>query len=197
MEAKRRRQSWLGDLSFDALVQIAGNIAATSWFPMEDLRTLRGTCRFMRCLCRNPEVGSRINLGRVSSHNRWRNTIAYKALVQSLTNIGNPQACFKTEMRAIFPGPVFTAPGPVLDENLLRAAAGGHKTAAYVVTVLMYMANGGAGIDATARQYMTQAAMGEEDSAAAPKGGEVTMWLNCCWYFAISRIKSASAWISL
>ena len=81
-------------------------------------------------------------------------------------------------MRVIFPGPVFTAPGPVLDENLLRAAAGGHKTAAYVVTVLMYMANGGAGIDATARQYMRQAAMGEEDLVAVPEGGGVTMWLD-------------------
>ena len=111
-------------------------------------------------LCRNPEVGRRINLGQVSSTNRWRNTIAYKALVQSLTNIGNLQACFEIGMCAGFPGPVFTAPGPVLDENLLRAAAGGHKIAAYVVTVLMYMANGGAGIDTTARHYIRQATMG-------------------------------------
>ena len=77
-------------------------------------------------LCRNPEVGRRINLGRVSSTNRWRNTIAYKALVQSLTNIGNLQACFEIGMCAGFPGPVFTAPGPVLDENILCSTAGGH-----------------------------------------------------------------------
>ena len=86
---------------------------------------------------------------------------------------------------------------PVLDENLEHAAAGGHKAAAYVAAILLYMANGGAGIDATARQYMRQAAMGEEDSVAAPEGGGVTMWLDRCWYFAISRIKSASARISL
>ena len=75
-------------------------------------------------------------------------------------------------MRVVFPGPVFTAPGPVLDENLERAATGGHKAAAYVATILPYMANGGAGIDATARQYMRQAASmdDEEDSVAAPAG---------------------------
>ena len=151
MEPKRRRRSWLGDLPFDVLVQIAGNVTVTSWSPMEDLRALRGTCRFMRRLCRNPEVGRHINLGRVSSTNRWRNTIAYKALVQSLTNIGNPQECFITGMCAVFPGPVFTAPGPVLDENLEPAAVDGHNTAAYVAAILLYMANGSASIDATAR----------------------------------------------
>ena len=43
MEAKRRRRSWLGDLLFDVLIQITGNVAVTSWLPMEDLRALRGT----------------------------------------------------------------------------------------------------------------------------------------------------------
>ncbi|KAG2561494.1 hypothetical protein PVAP13_8KG163600 [Panicum virgatum] len=180
METKRHRRSCLGDLPFDVLVQIAGNITTTSWSPMEDLRTLQGTCRFMRRLCRNPKVGRRTNLGRVPrSNNRWSpDGIAYQALLHRLTNIGNPQACFIIGMRAIFPGPVFTAPGPVLDENLQRAATGGHKAAAYVATILPYMANGGADIDATARQYMRQAAMGEEDSVAAPEGGGVTMWLD-------------------
>ena len=97
MEAKRRRRSWLGDLPFDVLVQIAGIIAATSWSPMEDLRALRGTSRFMRRLCRNPEVGRRINLERVSSsNNRWSRRIAYQALLYRLTNVGNPQPCFIT-----------------------------------------------------------------------------------------------------
>ena len=80
----------------------------------------------MRRLCRNPKVGRRINLGWVSSSNKWRSTKAYQALLHRLTNIGNLQACIKTGMRAIFPGLVFTALGPVLDENLLRATAGGH-----------------------------------------------------------------------
>ena len=63
-------------------------------------------------------------------------------------------------MCAVFPRPVFTAPGPVLDENLLRATAGGHQGAAYEATVLIHMANGGAGIDTTARHYIRQATMG-------------------------------------
>ena len=103
MEAKRCRRSSQGDLPFDVLVHIAGNIIATSWFPMEDLCALWGTCLFMRRMCRNPEVGRRINLGRVSSSNRWQHTIAYQALLHRLTNIGNPQACFVTGMHAVFP----------------------------------------------------------------------------------------------
>jgi hypothetical protein len=87
-------------------------------------RTFRGTCRFMHRVCKNPKVGRHINLGLVSSSNTWRNTIAYQALLHRVTNIGNPQACFITGMHAVFPGPVFTAPRPVLDENLKRAAAG-------------------------------------------------------------------------
>jgi hypothetical protein len=41
-------------------------------------------------------------------------------------------------------------PLPVLDENLERTATGTHKVAVYVAVVLLYMANGGAGIDDTA-----------------------------------------------
>jgi hypothetical protein len=44
------------------------------------------------------------------------------------------------------------------------------------------MANGGAGIDTTARHYMRQATMGEEDSVAAPKGGRGTMWLDRLYF---------------
>lgn len=64
-------------------------------------------------------------------------------------------------MSAVFPGPVFTPLGLVLDTNLKCAIAGGHKAAAYVAAVLLYMTNGSAGIDDTARQYMRQVAMGE------------------------------------
>ena len=47
-----------------------------------------------------------------------------------------------------------------------------------MAAILLYMANGGTGIDATARQYMRQAAMGEEDLVAVLEGGGVTMWLD-------------------
>ena len=90
-------------------------------------------------------------------------------------------------MCAGFPGPVFTAPGPVLDENLLRATAGGHQGAAYVAAVLLHMANGGAGIDTTARHYMRQATMGEEDSVAASKGGRSTMWLDRLYFHHVAQ----------
>ena len=90
MEAKRCHWSWLGDLPFDVLIQITGNVAATLWFPLEDLHALWGTCRFTHRMCRNNKVDRRINLGRVSSSNKWRSTKAYQALLHRLTNIDNP-----------------------------------------------------------------------------------------------------------
>ena len=77
---------------------------------------------------------------------------------------------------------MFTSPGPTLDENLEHAAAGGHKAVAYVAAVRLYMANGSTDIDTTARQYMRQAAMGMEDSVAAPEGGGGTMLLDRLYY---------------
>jgi hypothetical protein len=68
--------------------------------------------------------------------------------------------------------PTFTLPGLIVEENLECVATGGHQAVAYVAIVLLYMANGGAGIDATAREYVRQAACmdDEEDSVAAPAG---------------------------
>ena len=77
---------------------------------------------------------------------------------------------------------MFTTPGPVLDENLERAAGGSHKAVAYVAAVRLYMVNGSTDIDTTARQYMRQAAMGMEDSVAAPEGGGGTMLLDRLYY---------------
>jgi len=104
---------------------------------MEELRALQETCHFMRRLSRNSEVGRRIDLGRVSNSRRWSGTNDYHNLLHRLSNIGNPVAYFITRMHAIFPGPLFAPPWPVLDENLERAAAGGHKAAAYVAAVLL------------------------------------------------------------
>jgi len=45
-------------------------------------------------------------------------------------------------------------PLPFLDENLELNVAGGHKVAAFVAVILLYMANSGAGVNDNARQYM-------------------------------------------
>jgi hypothetical protein len=83
----------------------------------------------------------------------WDNPNGYHTLLLHLAQVGNREACFITGMHVVFCEPMMT-PLPVLNENHERAATGAHKVAAYVATVLLYMANGGTGIDDTARQYM-------------------------------------------
>ena len=146
---------------------------------MEDLRTLRVTYRFMLHVCLTTQVGRRIAVEWVSNDIAWHNTNEYQTL-HRVGKVGNLEACFICGMHLVFRGPMFTAPGPDLDENLERTAAGSHKAAAgsHKAAVLLYMDNGNAGIDAPARQYMRQAAStGEEDSLVAPAGDRGTMWL--------------------
>jgi len=57
------------------------------------------------------------------------------------------------------------SPQPCLDD-LTRAADGGHNLAAYLVTILLYSHNGGAGDNNTMRWYMRRVE-GEEESWAA------------------------------
>ena len=57
------------------------------------------------------------------------------------------------------------SPQPCLDD-LTRAADGGHNLAAYLVAILLYRHNGGAGDDDIARQCMRQVE-GEEESPVA------------------------------
>ena len=129
---------------------------------MEDLRTLRVTYRFMLHVCRTTQVGRRIAVEWVSNDIAWHNTNEYQTL-HRVGKVGNLEACFISGMHLVFRGPMFTAPGPVLDENLKRAITGSHKVAANVAAVLLYMANGGVDVDNTARQYMRQVAMGMKE----------------------------------
>jgi hypothetical protein len=130
---------------------------------MEDLRTLRVTYRFMLHVCRTTQVGRHIAVEWVSNDIAWHNTNEYQTLLHRVAKVGNLEACFISGMHLVFRGPMFTAPGPVLDENLKRAITGSHKVAANVAAVLLYMANGGVDVDDTARQYMRQVAMGMKE----------------------------------
>jgi hypothetical protein len=103
----------------------------------------------------------------------WYNPNGYRTLLARLAQVGNSDACFITGMHAVFCGPV-VRPLP-LDENLALAAEGGHKVAAYVAALLLYLANDGT--DHTARQHMTQA-VAVEESGAARAGGGGTMLSN-------------------
>jgi hypothetical protein len=101
-------------------------------------------------VCGEPEVGQRVALEWFADDMAWHHPNGYGILVARLTSVSNPEACFITRIEVIFHGPVIR-PLPVLDENLERAAAGGHNVVAYVAALLLYLANGGASVGDTAR----------------------------------------------
>ncbi|RLN24110.1 hypothetical protein C2845_PM07G08950 [Panicum miliaceum] len=186
------RQPWLSlmaDLPTDVAIQIAGHLAATSEWPMDDLRTLQTTCCSMHLMCRNPEVGRCINVAGLTDM-AWHTPDAYRTFVACLAQLGNLEASFIHGVNVVFRGPVIT-PLAVLDENLERAAAGCHEVAAYVAAILLYMANGGAGVDATTRQYMRQAAMAVDNIWTRPAGVRDDMFRE---HFRIHRSAAHVVW---
>ncbi|RLN08150.1 hypothetical protein C2845_PM11G04370 [Panicum miliaceum] len=169
----RQQQSSLPKLPSELAIQITGRLAAISEWPMDDLHALWVTYRRMRRVCRDPKVSRRISVERLADGMAWDDPNSYDTLLPYLAQVGNLEASFITGMHVVFCGPMIT-PMP-LNKNLEHAGAGGHKVMAYVAIVLLYMANGGAGVNDTAKHYMRQAVAMEESVLLAQAGGGGTM----------------------
>ena len=108
---------------------------------MEDLRSLRATCKSMLGPCRDRDVGRQLALGRVPVEQMQNaDPDGYDVFVRSLAAAGNPVACFLTGMDDIFGRN--RSPQPPLDE-LYCTAKDGHRGAAYVAAVFLYRVNSG------------------------------------------------------
>ena len=57
--------------------------------PMDDLRSLRTTCRFLRGITSDRGVRQRIDVRRFAPAMLWNDSAAYAALLARLTDIGN------------------------------------------------------------------------------------------------------------
>jgi len=91
----------LADLLEDMLIHITASVAASSDYPMADLRSLRGACSLMRdkvcgagpvCRSLNLSLGLHQSVDEVSS----------ERLIVNTHGTGNPEALFITGMRAVF-----------------------------------------------------------------------------------------------
>ena len=122
----------------------------------------------MRCVCSDPNVGRLISVEQFYKLYRYIVPDGYLTLLPRLAQVGNLEACFIIGMIVVLRYPLLR-PLSVIDKNLERAACGRHKAAAYVAAILLYMANGGTGVDNTARQYIRQA-VGDEP-VKVPWGG--------------------------
>ena len=103
--------SSLQDLPLQLQETIVGLVAASSPQAMEDLRSLRATCKQMHMACTSPQVGRCLPLRQVL----WRafeghddavhDFAAFRdALLDNLTSdvVGNPYACYLAGLREDF-----------------------------------------------------------------------------------------------
>jgi hypothetical protein len=126
-------------------IDIISHLAATSKRAMDDLRSLRATCREMRRVCNNAGVGWRVALERFAVELQWNDRKGYDALLDFLTRIRNPEACLLSGMDILFVEN-YTSRSSIA--KLEEAAQAGHNVAAYIAAMVLYRANGGAGCDA-------------------------------------------------
>ena len=63
---------------------------------MDDLHRLRATYSSMSRICCNPTVGRRVALDQCRRGLGWDDVGNYYALLSSLTQLSNPEACFLT-----------------------------------------------------------------------------------------------------
>jgi hypothetical protein len=98
----RRLPLLLVVLPTEVYIDIAGHLAATSERAMDDLRSLQATCREMHCVCTNAAVGRHVALERFAIELQWNDRKGYDALLDCLTYIRNPEACFLSGMDILF-----------------------------------------------------------------------------------------------
>jgi len=78
--------------------EITGHLSITLDRPMDDLHSLWATCSSMHRICGNPVVGRHLSLVRFKCGTTWDGPINYEALLASLTQLSNLEACFFTRI---------------------------------------------------------------------------------------------------
>jgi hypothetical protein len=117
----------------------------------------------MRHVCGHGDFGRCLSIEGIQDEISWVwNPTTYKAFLAMLTDLGNLEACFLSEIKAFF----IQHRGY---NDLRRAAEGGHDAAAYLYAILLYKDNGSAAADDTAKGYMRRVAGG---------GSTTSRWLS-------------------
>uniref|UniRef100_K3YEF0 F-box domain-containing protein n=1 Tax=Setaria italica TaxID=4555 RepID=K3YEF0_SETIT len=148
--ASGRQCLLLTNLPMEVLIIIVGDVAVTSFKPMEDLGNLRVVCRVMERACSDPFIGQRMAM--------------YYNLLALLVGVANPQAYTLKGIADFFAGT-----HPSLNE-LSHAAAGGHNVGAYLYTLMLYRNNIGAADDDIAKMYICDLEC-KDDSVAIGSAG--------------------------
>jgi hypothetical protein len=114
----------------------------------------------MRRVCGHGDVGRHLSIEGIRDEISWVwNPTAYKAFLVMLSGLGNPEACFFSEIKAFF----IEHRGY---NDLRRTAEGGHDEAAYLYAILLYRDNDGAADDDIANGYMRRVAGGTSTTSS-------------------------------
>jgi hypothetical protein len=100
------------------------------------------------------DVSRHLSIGGIRDEISWVwDPTAYKAFLAMLTDLGNPEACFISGIKAVFMENMEC-------NDLQCATESGHDAAAYLYVIFLYKNNGGAAADDTAKRYMRRVAGG-------------------------------------
>jgi hypothetical protein len=100
--AMKRHPTSLTTLPTDLAIEIIGHLVVTSEWRMDDLRSLWVTCSSMRRIYSNLAVSWRLSLVRFRCGTTWDDPVDYEALLASLTQLNNLEACFFTRIQTLF-----------------------------------------------------------------------------------------------
>jgi hypothetical protein len=113
--ASREHPRSLAELPIELQANIAGLVTATSKKPMDDLRSLRATCKSLLGPCRDKDVGRKLALDRVPvQYMQNTDPEGYDVFIRSLAAAGNPATGFHVGIDNIFGRN--RSPRPALDE---------------------------------------------------------------------------------
>ena len=89
-------------LPIEVQIVIIGHLIVTLERPMDDLHSLWVICSSIRRICGDPAIGRRLALDRFRHRRTWDDPVDYEALLASLTQVDNLEACFLTGIQTIF-----------------------------------------------------------------------------------------------
>ncbi|CAN6221662.1 unnamed protein product [Urochloa humidicola] len=160
---------------------------------MQDLRSLRRSCKWMCHVCKSKHVAKSIpvqhalerELYAVADYGRdYRNN-----LIGKLAKAGNEEACFHDGVRIIFD--VYRSKLVYPIDNLKSATHKGHNLAAYMLAVCLYRRNGSAVDDEKAKELIRKLEGEDGPGAAVAGGGGVRQrWKNNA--SVVARLRTAA-----
>jgi hypothetical protein len=178
--ARYKASSRLLELLMELTIDIVSRIATQSEDAIVDLHNLRATCKAMCVVGGAATVGRRLALKRILRRRFYLGHEYRAALVNTLANVGKPEALFQSDLRRAVLGNTRGVITPCLDQ-LRRATEAGHKESMYALSLFLYRPNSGEADDDEARRLLRLV-------EAPQEGATVLPWLNLTCTKRRSRI---------